>query len=269
MDNNRFYFKKSLGQNFLTDRNIMAKIAGIILGLEPQRVFDIGPGEGRIAEMLAGRLPLVLIEKDERLIKDLENRLPGSVIINSDIRDIKLNDYAVCGNDLLFSNLPYSASTSILQFLLRQRPQFGNYILMFQREVARRLKAPVNDSNYGFISVFTQLHCRVKSLFTLPPSVFKPKPEVYSELVHLVPVNKVYFRNEKEEQEFYGFVKRAFSQKRKKLRSNIPALRIIEGEKGRLSQMRPHQVSPEEYLALFTQIQAQSACPAVHGRGPR
>ncbi len=257
MEPNKFYFKKALGQNFLTDKNIIRKIAGIINDLNPGRIFEIGPGRGDIAMLFEDRIDLVLIEKDERLIDDLRKKLKSAEIINSDIRDIHLEDYSVSDNDLLFSNLPYSSSTSILQHLLSAQPPFGNYLLMFQKEVAERIRADANDRDYGYISIFTSLFCSIRKLFTLPPSVFFPRPKVFSELLLLTPHKKRYFSTRRDIERFCTFIKTAFSKKRKKLKSNLCPFYHFCGDISGLVDLRPHQLSMEEYIELFNRLQDQ------------
>lgn len=244
-----FYHKKSLGQNFLRDRSIINRLCNIILGLHPERVFEIGPGSGAIAQKLEKHVPLVLIEKDKRLIPCLKANFPNAVIINKDIRDMRLHSYNIKKRDLLFSNLPYSSSTAILQDLLLRQPSFENYVLMFQKEMADRLKAVRNSREYGYISVLAQVFCDIDKLMLIPPDAFYPVPKVDSVLLQMVRHNKHCISEDRLES-FVCFLKTAFSQRRKKLRAVMPDIKKV-------ADNRPQELSPEEFVSIFHLMQDQ------------
>lgn len=258
MDNQKFYHKKSLGQNFLTDKNIIKKISGFILDLKPARFFEIGPGNSDIAKIISPHIPSIVIEKDQRLYSIIKGAIPDSEIIISDIRDIDFYNYNISGEDLLFSNLPYCSATNILQYLIMYQPHFGNYILMFQREVAQRIMAKEHTRNYCYISVITQLLFNVRKLLSLSPSVFSPKPKVHSELLLFRPHHKYRFKEPILLIAFTDFIKKAFSQKRKKLKAVLKMdSHRIDDKIRDLMERRPHQISVEDYLYIFNQMQAR------------
>lgn len=259
MNSNKFFFNKSLGQNFLIDKNIISKISKFILELKPARVIEIGPGRGDISRLISHNIPLILIEKDKRLIKNLKDILPQSRIITADIRDIDLKDFEISSKDIIFSNLPYSSSTSILQYLLLKQPLCGFYILMFQREVARRIRAKTNEKDYGYISIISRLFCNIKKLLSLSPGVFFPAPKVHSELLLLSPHNNNLLDINLID-DFTIFIKKAFSQKRKKLKSSLGGLyTLMDKNFEKYLEKRPQEISIEEYILLFNKIESKQS----------
>ena len=180
--------KKSLGQNFLIDKNIIEKICNAGNLSKNDNVLEIGPGTGNLTEFILKKKPkkFYVIEKDERLIKNLNEKFDNKLtIINEDILkyDLKL----LSDKDLIiFGNLPYNISSQILvNFINYSYSKFSykKLVLMFQKEVADRILAEDNSKNYGRLSIFSSWKLDIKKIMDIYPSSFFPKPKVMSSLL--------------------------------------------------------------------------------------
>ena len=195
--------KKSLGQNFLIDNNIIKKICNAGNLSQNDSVLEIGPGTGNLTEFILQKKPkkFYIIEKDERLIKNLSERFANKLtIINEDVLkyDLKL----LSDRDLIiFGNLPYNISSQILvNFINFPSSKFcyKKLVLMFQKEVADRILAEYNSKKYGRLSIFSSWKLDIKKAMDVYPSSFFPKPKVISSLLILKPkINYIKFKNSK------------------------------------------------------------------------
>jgi 16S rRNA (adenine1518-N6/adenine1519-N6)-dimethyltransferase len=184
--------KKSLGQNFLTDQNIIDKIVSII-EIKNKSILEIGPGTGNLTKNILKKKPkkILLIEKDYDLAQLLKENLSSYVtIINKDVLKVdenKLDDEILT----VFGNLPYNISTEILcKWILNIKDKnfwFDYLILMFQREVADRIIADFNTKNYGRLSILSNWKLDIKKIFDVKPSSFFPKPKVDSSILLIKP----------------------------------------------------------------------------------
>ncbi len=218
--------KKSLGQNFLIDKNIIKKIISISEILNKD-VLEIGPGTGNLTEYILNEKPnkIFLIEKDKVLCDQLRLKFKNKVEIkNEDI--LKVNEYNISKNKLIvFGNLPYNISTKIIcNWILKLEKDFwfSELILMFQKEVADRIISEMNSSNYGRLSIFLNWKMDIKKVFDISPNCFYPKPKIYSTLVHFTP-KKNYFRlNESKNLE--KITRIFFNERRKKIKNPLKQL---------------------------------------------
>jgi 16S rRNA (adenine1518-N6/adenine1519-N6)-dimethyltransferase len=187
--------KKSLGQNFLLDFNLIRRIARASGPLEGVTVVEIGPGPGGLtrALLLEGARNVVAIEKDARFLPALEAiaaAYPGRLeIVAADAMNV---DYATLAPSpaRIVANLPYGVATPLLVAWLKTSPWppwFDRMVLMFQREVAERIVAPPGGKDYGRLAVLSQWRCQARILFTVPAQAFTPRPKVDSAFVELVP----------------------------------------------------------------------------------
>ena len=188
----KFIAKKSLGQNFLIDKNIINKIINVV-PIKDKSILEVGPGTGNLTSFILNQNPkkFIVIEKDKNLAMNLEKIFKNKVIvINQDILDV---DEKFLSNDKLnvFGNLPYNISTEILcKWILnldKEKFWFSNLILMFQKEVADRIIANVNTSNYGRLSVLSNWKLDIKKICEIKPQSFSPKPRIDSSLILLKP----------------------------------------------------------------------------------
>ena len=195
--------KKSLGQNFLIDQNIIDKIVNLIV-IKNKSILEIGPGTGNLTKNIIKKQPkkILLIEKDNRFIELLnQNSNPIIKIINQDVLKIDENKL---DDDILtvFGNLPYNISTELLcKWILNINDKkfwFDYLVLMFQKEVADRILAQFNSKFYGRLSILTNWKLKVKKICDVKPSSFSPKPKIDSSILLFQPkTNFFQFKNAK------------------------------------------------------------------------
>ncbi len=184
--------KKSLGQNFLIDENIINKIINVV-DIEKKNILEIGPGTGNLTSAILKKNPkrFFVIEKDTKLVSLLRNKFVNKInIINADILDF--NENLICEEKMLvFGNLPYNISTEILcKWILNLKDEkiwFSNLILMFQKEVADRIISNYNNSNYGRLSILANWKLDVKKIIDIKPNCFSPRPKIQSSLLFFSP----------------------------------------------------------------------------------
>jgi 16S rRNA (adenine1518-N6/adenine1519-N6)-dimethyltransferase len=188
----KIFPKKSLGQNFLIDQNIIDKITSAV-EIKGKSILEIGPGTGNLTENILKKNPkkMIIIEKDNKLAELLKKKLDTNVrIINDDVLKVDENNLDM---DVLtvFGNLPYNISTEILcTWILNIQSKnfwFDNLVLMFQKEVADRIIAKFNTKNYGRLSILSNWKLEIKKIFDVQPSSFFPKPNIDSSVLLLKP----------------------------------------------------------------------------------
>lgn len=260
--------KKSLGQHFLVDGNIIRKIVGSLAPHPGDTVIEIGPGTGALTGSLHKLHPdMIAVEVDPRAIEVLKKDIPGLNILHKDVLDV---DWAGFGNQesgigdreetnrqpttdnrklSVIGNLPYYITSPILFHVLDHRDYFREAVFMMQKEVAERLVAKTRTKDYGILSVQTQLLCRVELLFLVPPTVFVPPPKVDSAVV------KLHFDGPPPDVEL-GYMKKvvrmAFNQRRKKLSNAIREL-LTEENRPRVAHWldkRAEELTPGEFVEL-------------------
>jgi 16S rRNA (adenine1518-N6/adenine1519-N6)-dimethyltransferase len=184
--------KKSLGQNFLIDQNIIDKIINTV-EIKNKSILEIGPGTGNLTKNILKKKPkkLIVIEKDNHLAESLKINLNSNIkIINNDVLKINENNL---DKDILtvFGNLPYNISTEILcNWILNIKNKnfwFDNLVLMFQKEVADRIVAKFNTKNYGRLSILSNWKLKIEKICDVQPSSFFPKPKIDSSILLLKP----------------------------------------------------------------------------------
>lgn len=215
--------KKSLGQNFLTDPNILQRIVQGAGPLKDRTVIEVGPGPGGLTREII-KHPcnhIILIEKDKQFLPYLEalkGHFKGELdIVNGDAAELSLHSLGKPPR-VIIANLPYNISVPLLLQWLRCLDDFESLTLMFQQEVAARLSAVHNSSDFGRLSVMCQWKANIKKLFDLPPGAFTPPPKVNSTVLKLTPRNP---REDVSWEALEKVTKAAFSQRRKMLRSSL------------------------------------------------
>jgi len=193
--------KKSLGQNFLIDSNIIQKIIRIS-SLKNKNVIEIGPGTGNLTKAIIKEKPksLLIIEKDKKLAEKLQDlKLHNVNIVNEDILKINLEDH-IKNDTIIIGNLPYNISSQILINLIKFKkwpPKYNRLILMFQKEVAEKIRAKTKSKNFGRITVMSNWRLKIKNYFHVSNNCFYPKPKVQSTVLVFDPVvNKKIFIND-------------------------------------------------------------------------
>ena len=251
---------KTLGQNFLHDRNL-AKWIVDQADIHPEDfIVEIGPGLGALTELALTKGANVLaIEKDKRLVKFLDEKFRGGLleIVHGDALEFDTRVFYTRPKVKLLGNLPYYISSQLLIKFLEYPSPISLWLFMLQKELARRLVAAPATSDYGALTLLVQLHYRVEYLRTVPASVFLPKPEVDSALVRIVP------RDPREfpacnHGVFQELVKRGFSQRRKQLgkliRENMPEWGNAAIELGLNPKARGEELSLGQWIALTNYI---------------
>lgn len=229
LDRHGFTFKKSFGQNFLTDTNILQKIVDTAEIDQNVNVIEIGPGIGALTEFLAENAAEVMaFEIDDRLVSILADTLrdfDNVQVVNQDIlkADLQIQIKQFKNPDLpikVVANLPYYITTPILMHLIESKIPFQEFVVMMQREVADRISAEPNTKAYGSLSIAVQYYMTAKVAFIVPRTVFVPAPNVDSAILKMVrrdqPLIEV-----KDEDFFFRVSRLSFVHRRKTLWNNL------------------------------------------------
>ena len=229
LERHGFTFKKSFGQNFLTDTNILQKIVDTAEIDKNVNVIEIGPGIGALTEFLAENAAEVMaFEIDERLVPILEDTLrdhDNIKVINEDVlkSDLQTRVKEFKNPNLpikVVANLPYYITTPILMHLIESKISFAEFVVMMQKEVADRISAEPNTKAYGSLSIAVQYYMTAKVAFVVPRTVFVPAPNVDSAILKMTrreqPLVEV-----KDEDFFFRVSKISFVHRRKTLWNNL------------------------------------------------
>ena len=248
--------KKSLGQNFLIDKYILDKITNIT-NITDKIVFEIGPGTGNLTSYILKKNPkkIYVIEKDSELVIELKNKFNNQLtIINDDI--LKIDETNIFKNKVIvFGNLPYNISTEILSkwiINLKDNFWFESLILMFQKEVADRIIANFNTSNYGRLSIISNWKLNIKKICDIEPEAFSPKPKINSSLLFFYPKKDFIKINNPNSLEKITRV--FFNQRRKMIKK--PYNQLFNGDQTVLNRlkidltMRPQNLKLDTYYKL-------------------
>jgi 16S rRNA (adenine1518-N6/adenine1519-N6)-dimethyltransferase len=254
---------KALGQNFILDRQLLARIAAIPGNLAGQRVYEVGPGPGGLTRaLLDAGASVVAVERDRRCLPALEElnaSFGGKLeIIEGDA--LKSNERELAGEGAhVVANLPYNVGTALLLKWLGEDewpPWWRSLTLMFQREVANRIVAPAGGEAYGRLSIACQWRARPIIAMNVGRSSFVPPPKVSSAVVHILPAEQPEgVRPEVLEQ----LTETAFGQRRKMLRSSLrglPSALHAATELGIDSERRPETLTIAEWVSLARALSA-------------
>ena len=253
------YFKKSLGQNFLIDKNIIHKIINLT-SLYDKNVIEIGPGNGALTDEILKKKPksLIIIEKDNNLSRKLIEKyknIKNITIYNSDILVIDLEKITL-KNSIIIGNLPYNISSQIYLKFLRYKkwpPKFDSLILMFQKELGEKIIGKFSTKDYGRLSILTNLKFTLIKKFIVSPSCFIPKPKIQSLVIHLKPSKKNKYFKIKKIENLERVTNILFSNKRKMINKNIKKI-LNENKINKIKNLnlkqRPSEISPEVYYSI-------------------
>jgi len=253
--------KKSLGQNFLIDREVLEKIVSIT-DITNKDVLEIGPGSGNLTTYILKKKPkkLYVVEKDDDLAILLKEKFDTEIeIINDDI--LKVSESTISDQKLsVFGNLPYNISTEILsKWILNIGSNFwfDSLVLMFQKEVADRIISEFNNSNYGRLSILSSWKLNVKKILDIKPQSFSPRPKIDSSLLLFTP--KENFFKLKDPKNLEKITRIFFSQRRKMLKK--PFNQVFDNGKevaekfGIDLNLRPQNLEPEVYFKLVKEYE--------------
>jgi 16S rRNA (adenine1518-N6/adenine1519-N6)-dimethyltransferase len=253
--------KKSLGQNFLIDREVLEKIVSIT-DITNKEVLEIGPGSGNLTTYILKKKPkkLYVVEKDDDLAILLKEKFDTEIeIINDDI--LKVSESNISEQKLsVFGNLPYNISTEILsKWILNIGSNFwfNSLVLMFQKEVADRIISEFNNSNYGRLSILSSWKLNVKKILDIKPQSFSPRPKIDSSLLLFTP--KENFFELKDPKNLEKITRIFFSQRRKMLKK--PFNQVFDNGKevaekfGIDLNLRPQNLEPDVYFKLVKEYE--------------
>lgn len=250
----RVYPKKNLGQHFLKDQGIAAKIADSLTGNGYDSVLEIGPGMGVLTHFLISRgFPdFRVIEIDNESVHYLNENFADLKIITGDFLSFDIDKY-FSGKLGVIGNFPYNISTQILFRLLNHRDKVVEVTGMLQKEVAERICAGPGSKTYGILSVLLQAFYKAEYLFTVSEHVFSPPPKVKSGVIRLT--RNAVSQLECDELLFFRVVKACFNQRRKTLRNSVRSAFDLTRDDYQLFGMRPEQLSVDQFIQLTNWIQ--------------
>ena len=246
--------KKSLGQNFLVDKNIKNKMLNLS-SIKNKNILEIGPGKGSLTEEIIKKKPksLILIEKDFSLANELEKKFKKDKkikVYSDDILKIDL-EKIIKKNTIVFGNLPYNISSQILVKILRFNlwpPKFNDLIFMFQKELGEKIIGKFGTKNYGRLSILTSLRLDTLSKFLVSPNCFRPRPKVNSIVLHFRPkIMKFKIKKIENLEKITNFF---FSNKRKMVNKKVKKIlhkKEIKNFKQLNLKCRPSELKPELY----------------------
>jgi len=253
--------KKSLGQNFLIDREVLEKIVSTT-DITNKDVLEIGPGSGNLTTYILKQKPnkLYVVEKDDDLAILLKEKFDTEIeVINDDI--LKISEDKISDQKLsVFGNLPYNISTEILsKWILNIGSNFWfeSLILMFQKEVADRIISEFNNSKYGRLSILSSWKLNVKKIIDIKPQSFSPRPKIDSSLLLFTP--KENFFKLKDPKNLEKITRIFFSQRRKMLKKPFNQV-FTDGKKVAEKfdidlNLRPQNLKPETYFKLVKEYE--------------
>lgn len=224
-----FSFKKSLGQNFLIDPNILTRIVDHANISEDTGTIEIGPGIGALTEHLARRSKkVVAFEIDQRLLPILNETLSPysnveiihSDVLKADVKTVIEEKFTDVNDIMVVANLPYYVTTPIIMKLLEEKLPIRGIVVMLQKEVADRISAKPGTKDYGSLSIAVQYYTTAEIVMTVPKTVFVPQPNVDSAIIRLT-VRDQPAAEMKDEDFFFQVIKASFAQRRKTILNNL------------------------------------------------
>ncbi|WP_041808476.1 16S rRNA (adenine(1518)-N(6)/adenine(1519)-N(6))-dimethyltransferase RsmA [Evansella cellulosilytica] len=229
LDKYGFSFKKSLGQNFLIDTNVLKRIVAAANVSQSTGVIEIGPGIGALTEQLAKEAKrVVAFEIDQRLLPILKETLSAyehtkiihQDVLKADVQKVIKDEFEENEELAVVANLPYYVTTPILMKLLEEKLPVRTIVVMIQKEVAERIAAKPNSKNYGSLSIAAQYYADAETVFTVPKTVFVPQPNVDSAILRLSIREKPPI-TVKDEAFFFEIIRASFAQRRKTILNNL------------------------------------------------
>ncbi len=252
------YAKKSLGQNFLIDKNIIKKIINLSK-IKNRNIIEIGPGEGALTDEILKNKPrlLIVVEKDFELSKKLRSKYSNNKlikVINNDILNLDI-EKLVPKNAIIFGNLPFNISSQILvKFIkfIEWPPEYAEIIFMFQKELGEKIIGKFSTPGYGRLSILSNFRLKVVNKFFVSPNCFHPRPKVTSIVIHFKPKNKSKFNIQKISN-LEKVTNIFFSNKRKMINKNLKKV-LGKSQIKTISNLnlndRPANLKPELYYKI-------------------
>ncbi len=256
---NKSFPKKSLGQNFIQNKDFILKLSKLIRSDIDTNIFEIGPGMGALTNQLVKKKfkNLYLIEKDFSLYQELNKRFKKDnniLTYNSDALDY---NYEVINNNhksLIVGNLPFNISSQLLINWITNYswpPFYSKMVLMFQKEVADRIIARHNQKSYSRISVISQARCEIKVLLKAPSNIFFPKPKVDGTVLEFSPITK---NSDVDISNLQKLLRKSFEQRRKKVKTSLKEYDYLLKKFDIDDGLRAENLSVDDYCKLASAI---------------
>jgi len=246
-------FRKKWGQNFLIDPNIVKKIYRTIDPIDSDNILEIGPGEGVLTKIILPEVnKMVSIEIDPVLVNKLNNSnlLKKLKVVNKDILKTNIYDLDIDNPVRVIGNIPYNITSQIIFWLIEQLDYWSDAFIMVQKEVAHRLIAKVGTKEYSRLTVVVGAYLDVDYCFTIPPTVFIPKPKVDSAFIRFTKKRNALIEDHKYIR-FNKLVRAAFNQRRKMLRNSLGSWDISDQVKEKINfSRRPETLTVQEFASL-------------------
>ena len=246
-------FRKKWGQNFLIDSNIVKKIYRTIEPIDSDNILEIGPGEGVLTKIILPEVnKMVSIEIDPVLVNKLNNltRLKKLKVVNKDILKTNIYDLDIDNPVRVIGNIPYNITSQIIFWLIEQLDYWSDAFIMVQKEVAHRLIAKVGTKEYSRLTVVVGAYLDVDYCFTIPPTVFIPKPKVDSAFIRFTKKRNALIEDHKYIR-FNKLVRAAFNQRRKMLRNSLGSWDISDQVKEKINfSRRPETLTVQEFASM-------------------
>ena len=246
-------FRKKWGQNFLIDPNIVKKIYRTIEPIDSDNILEIGPGEGVLTKIILPEVnKMVSIEIDPVLVNKLNNsnRLKKLKVVKKDILKTNIYDLDIDNPVRVIGNIPYNITSQIIFWLIEQLDYWSDAFIMVQKEVAHRLIAKVGTKEYSRLTVVVGAYLDVDYCFTIPPTVFIPKPKVDSAFIRFTKKRNALIEDHKYIR-FNKLVRAAFNQRRKMLRNSLGSWDISDQVKEKINfSRRPETLTVQEFASL-------------------
>ena len=246
-------FRKKWGQNFLIDPNIVNKIYRTIDPIDSDNILEIGPGEGVLTKIILPEVnKMVSIEIDPVLVNKLNNsnQLKKLKVVNKDILKTNIYDLDIDNPVRVIGNIPYNITSQIIFWLIEQLDYWSDAFIMVQKEVAHRLIAKVGTKEYSRLTVVVGAYLDVDYCFTIPPTVFIPKPKVDSAFIRFTKKRNALIEDHKYIR-FNKLVRAAFNQRRKMLRNSLGSWDISDQVKEKINfSRRPETLTVQEFASM-------------------
>ena len=246
-------FRKKWGQNFLIDPNIVKKIYRTIGPIDSDNILEIGSGEGVLTKIILPEVnKMVSIEIDPVLVNKLNNsnQLKKLKVVNKDILKTNIYDLDIDNPVRVIGNIPYNITSQIIFWLIEQLDYWSDAFIMVQKEVAHRLIAKVGTKEYSRLTVVVGAYLDVDYCFTIPPTVFIPKPKVDSAFIRFTKKRNALIEDHKYIR-FNKLVRAAFNQRRKMLRNSLGNWDISDQVKEKINfSRRPETLTVQEFASM-------------------
>ena len=256
---NKSFPKKSLGQNFIQNKDFILKLSKLIQSDNDTNIFEIGPGRGALTDQLVKKKfkNLYLIEKDYLLFQKLEDRFKNDKNIfafNNDAIDYNYEFINKNQKSIIVGNLPFNISSQLLiNWIVNYNwpPFYNKMVLMFQKEVANRIISRHNQKSYSRISVISQARCEIKVLLNAPSNIFFPKPKVDGTVLEFSPITKYL---DVDIADLQNLLRKSFEHRRKKIKTSLKdydyLLKSLDIDEG----LRAENLSVDDYCKLASAI---------------